>query len=107
MRRWRWTPPRPAPAMPTDPFRRSTTMEATNGKTRGRGLGPGNDAARRGSERQSAVRLFRDIHGAEYKRQPTTVLVECHDRRNAPGDDDVLRRHWTVVCADRRGAAER
>ena len=27
--------------------------------------------------------------------------------RDAPGDDDVLRRHWTVVCADRRSAPQR
>src|SRR5438034_11215543 len=96
------------PIVRTDPFRRPTTMEATNNvKTRGRGLGPGDGAARRGSDRQRTVRLFRDIHGAEFQRHPTTVLVECNGRRDATGDDDVLRRHWTVVCTDRRGAAER
>src|SRR5579862_7732137 len=104
MSQWRRTM-RPAPAVLTDPFRRSTMEATNNGKTRGRGLGPG--AARRSGERQRAVRLFRDINGAEYKCPPTTVLVEYDGRRDATGDDDVLRRHWTVVCADRRGAAER
>jgi hypothetical protein len=78
-------------------------LEATNnGKTRGRGLGAG---ARRGGERERADRVFRDIHGAEFNRHPNTVLVDRHDGRDTTGDDDLLRRHWLVVCADRRGAA--
>jgi hypothetical protein len=57
--------------------------------------------AGRGGERERTERVFRDIHGAEYNRHPDFVLV---DGRNAAGDDDVQRRHWAVVCADRRGA---
>jgi hypothetical protein len=60
-----------------------------------------------GGERERAVRVFRDIHGAEYNRHPNTVLVDRHDRRHETGDDDLLRRHWIVVCADGRGPAER
>jgi hypothetical protein len=81
-------------------------LEATNnGKTRSRGLGTG---ARRGGERErSDIRVFRDIHGAEFHRHPTTVLVDRHGGGNATGDDDLLRRHWSVVCADRRDPAAR
>jgi hypothetical protein len=64
--------------------------------------------ARRGGERErSDDRVFRDIHGAEYVRHPNTVLVDRHGGGNTTGDDDVLRRHWSVVCSDRRSAAER
>ena len=33
------------------------------------------------------------------------ILVDAPggSARDATGDDDVQRRHWTVVCADRRG----
>ena len=57
--------------------------------------------ARRGGERERADRVFRDIHGAEFHRHPNIVLVDQHARGDATGDDDVLRRHWAVVCADR------
>jgi hypothetical protein len=57
---------------------------------------------RRGGERErSDDRVFRDIHGAEYTRHPDTVLIDRSAGGISPGDDDVLRRHWAVVCADR------
>ena len=62
------------------------------------------DARPRG-ERPRTERFFRDIHGAEYTDIPNVVLV--HRGGNAAGDDDVHRRHWAVVCADRRGARVR
>jgi ABC-type sugar transport system ATPase subunit len=38
----------------------------------------------------------------------TDIFVFIHLRRiHAAGNDNVLRRHWAVVCADRRGARER
>jgi hypothetical protein len=91
---------------------RSKTLEATNnGKTRSRGLGTG---VRRGGDGQRAVRFFRDIHGAESDRHPNTVLVgnsvdttSDDGDRHSTGDDDLLRRHWSVVCTDRRSAAQR
>jgi hypothetical protein len=87
----------------TDRTARSGDMEATdNGKTRGRRVDAG---ARRGCERERSERGFRDIHGTEYFRHPNTVLVDSHHRRDTTGDDDVLRRHWIVVCADRGGSA--
>src|SRR2546427_13222468 len=93
----------------SDQRARSTTddaLEATNnGKTRSYGLGPG---ARRGGERErSDERVFKDIHGAEFDRHPDYVLIDSHGRRNATGDDDVLRRHWAVVCADGRNPRPR
>ena len=89
------------PTVPNDRFDRDDVLEATNnGKTRSRGLC---DGARRGGERSRTVRVFRDIHGAEYDRHPDSVLVDRHGGGDATGDDDVLRRHWSVVCADRRG----
>ena len=54
----------------------------------------------RGGERPRPERFFRDVHGTEFHRQPNVVV---HGGGNATGDDDVQRRHWTVVCADRRG----
>jgi hypothetical protein len=82
---------------------RSATTEATNhGKTRSGGLG---SRARDRGERECAVRAFRDIHGTEFQHLPDTVVVDVH--RDAAGHDDVLRRHWLVVCADRRGVAGR
>ena len=54
----------------------------------------------------SDERIFRDIHGTEFRRQPNTVLAG-HSAGHAAGDDDVHRRHWTVVCADRRSARAR
>jgi len=82
---------------------RPTTLEATNnGKTRSRGLGV---RISRSGERERTIRLYRDVHGAEYDYRPTTVHIADTYHGDAAGDDDVLRRHWTVVCADRRGAA--
>jgi hypothetical protein len=76
-----------------------STLEAThNGKTRSRGLHDDADAC---GERQRADRVFRDIHGAEHRHCSTTVIVDRHGSGNAAGDDDVLRRHWVVVCSDR------
>ena len=88
--------------MPSERRTGAHALEATNnGKTRSRGL----DAdVRPGGDRQCTVRVFRDIHGAEYSRYPNTILVDRNGGRDATGDDDVLRRHWVVVCADRRGA---
>jgi hypothetical protein len=63
--------------------------------------------SRHRGERERTVRVFRDIHGAEFIGNPTTVLVDRHGGGNATGDDDVLRRHWIVVCADRGGAPGR
>ena len=37
--------------------------------------------------------------------QPGSMSVDSSG--DAAGDDDVLRRHWVVVCADRGGAARR
>ena len=54
-----------------------------------------------------AERVFRDIHGAEHHRHPTTVLVDPRGGGDPTRDDDVLRRHWCVVCADRRNPRER
>jgi len=83
--------------------RRSTSVEATHAKTRSRGLAPDHvDGERCGR----AVRLFRDQHGAEFIWNSNTVSV-YDDQGHTPGDDHVQRRHWTVVCADRRGAAVR
>jgi len=80
-------------------------MEATNnGKTRSGGLGT---RVRRSDERECAVRAFRDIHGAEFRNCPSTIVLDGLDDRHATGDDDVLRRHWVVVCADRRSPAGR
>jgi hypothetical protein len=79
-------------------------LEATHGKTRGRGLWVG---ARTRGERERAVRVFRDINGAEYVRHPNTVLVDRHGGGDTTGDDDLLRRHWVVVCSDRGGAPGR
>jgi hypothetical protein len=60
-----------------------------------------------GATRECADRFFRDIHGTE-SLQPTIVIDDArHDRRHAPGDDDVLWRHWAVVCADRGGPGPR
>jgi len=82
----------------------TTTLEATNnGKTRSRGVCAG---ARSGGERTRADRVFRDIHGAEFNDYPNTVLVDRDGGGNTTGDDDVLRRHWVVVCADRRSASQ-
>src|SRR5436189_1997402 len=79
-------------------------LEATNnGKTRSRGLC---DGARPGGRRPRTVRVFRDIHGAEFEHYPNTVLVDRHGGGDATGDDDLLRRHWAVVCADRRNTRE-
>jgi len=67
-----------------DRFDRANALEATNnGKTRSRDLCVG---AGRGGERERTERVFRDIHGAEYKPPPDFVLVR---RGNAAGDDDV------------------
>jgi hypothetical protein len=83
--------------VPNDRFDRANVLEATNnGKTRSRDVCVG---AGRGGERERTERVFRDIHGAEYNRHPDFVLV---DGRNAAGHDDIQRRHWAVVCADRR-----
>src|ERR687888_1324428 len=103
-------PRRPASAanMPaTARARPAATLEATNnGETSSRG---GLDACtRRGGERKRPDdRVFRDIHGAEHHRYPNTVLVDRHGGGNTTGDDDLLRRHWVVVCAERRGARQR
>ena len=60
---------------------------------------------RRGG-RERADRVFRDIHGAESRRHPDPVLGRSRGG-DATGDDDLLRRHWAVVCSDRRGARAR
>ena len=59
------------------------------------------------AERERSDRVFRDIHGAESAWHPNIVLVDADGGGDATGDDDVLRRHWAVVCADRRGARAR
>src|SRR5262245_63852984 len=94
--------------MPTDAVpsaRRAARLEATyHGKTRSGDLGT---RVRRRDERECAVRAFRDIHGAEFEHHPTTLVLDGHDNRNPTGDDHLLRRHWIVVCSDRRSAAGR
>src|SRR5436309_930825 len=82
-----------------------STLEATNNaKTRSRGLGSGVDDR---SQRERSDRVFKDVHGTEYSGHSTATLVKRDGRRHATGDDDLLRRHWFVVCADRRGAGSR
>ena len=41
------------------------------------------------------------------RRHRTSRRRRRSDADDPPGDDDVLRRHWAVVCADRRGARQR
>jgi len=84
---------------------RSTTWEATHGKTRRRGL---DSDAVHGDRRERSVRFFRDQHGAEFLWSSHTVPIrDVEHGRHTPGDDHLFRRHWTVVCADRRGVAGR
>ena len=72
-----------------------------HGKTRSRGLGAraGHAAGASAQNGSSATST------AQNQRRPK------HRRRLRRGDptrdDDLLRRHWTVVCADRRGARPR
>ena len=44
--------------------------------------------------------------GRRPNRPRIPIVLDVSDATDdATGDDDVLRRHWAVVCADRRGAA--
>jgi hypothetical protein len=78
-------------------------VEATNVQTSSRGMGTD---ARRVSSGGRAIRYFRDIHGSESIGYADPVRLNGDERR-ASGDDDVLRRHRSVVCADRGGARAR
>jgi hypothetical protein len=85
--------------------RRTTTLEATHGKTRSRGLDSG---AVHGDRRERSVRFFRDQHGTEFLWNSHTVPVRIVEHgHHTSGDHDVFRRHWTVVCADRGDPAGR
>ena len=85
---------------------RATTLEAINdGNTRSRGPGTHASGALRGN-RERTDRVFRDIHWAEFM-HPIIVLVDSHGGLDATGHDDLPRRHWSVVCSDRRGARPR
>ena len=87
------------------PFDRAIREATNNGKTRSRGLG--SDAARSNYGSRSD-RFFRDIHGTESVWHPNIVVCDVVDRHRDPSrDDNVLRRHWVVVCADRRGTSTR
>ena len=52
-------------------------------------------------QRERSDRVFRDIHGAESAWHPNIVASTPTETGDTTGDDDVLRRHWVVVCADR------
>jgi hypothetical protein len=77
---------------------RRSILEAThNGKTRSRGVRAG---LLDSGDRSRTDRVFRDIHGTDHPCNDRTVLFDRHGG-DAAGDDDVLRRHWVVVCSDR------
>src|SRR5262245_46681005 len=86
------------------PLDRVTREATNNGKTRSRGLGP---VTARSSAGGRSDRFFRDIHGTESVWHPNIVACDVDGYRDTSGHDDVLRRHWVVVCADRRGTPTR
>src|SRR5204863_1776724 len=81
----------------------ATLEAANNGRTGSHGLSAG---ARGSGERPRTNRVFKDIHGAE-SHHPNTVIIDRDLGGNTAGDDNVLRRHWVVVCTHRRSAAPR